>query len=1059
MLNVNAKAFVPQSFGEHAGAHTNAIYRYHITLPMERVCDVIEPPTVSNGILMLLGRRWLCSSSQGGLGEEPLQMFITTLFDAVENATQTGRNPNAPTGMLLSRSILSLSGVVSAINTVNDAPGFLIRVDVSTDYKAEVASQLRAAWDDFFGIFRGELQVSALGYVESSCGTSTKKTYGGTYRHYFFLSCPSLHSQPEELTIQRMMGCPFPKLRVVQVNAIVPFVCNPRIPIGVVISLGDTAKEKLLSEGKPDKTFSISFYPYDVSQTMSSLDEYEEQFLSFLKEENCKWDRTSIIHVEVKIFKSFSIGISPIPIWDMVQFVGNICEDTASSVLGVCCSEDTLEGIQLARHKEEGNVCYLNATLQSVLNEGRSLDMSNTYFGRVPQYIKGPIKSNQYEFVRKQMDKWLPVYDEPTLLNRMVFASAADKFSKEKYYVRNQVIGEKILVVTNPQGDVFGADLKTGSVFALPNCFGGAVGPVKDSVFQAVIAPSFRGYLECVIVVEDVLCFEGIMVSELPFPERWHYVEKTILDDQTSRPHINTDHVVIVRTLYSPFDRTEQVLKNPPLEHPTLGLVFVPHSSNDGKMKIPSYSWVPPESITARFIAGNVEEIPDTNGEIKRVWLHVKDEYGEIVPYNDEYTDYLLDAFQFLNNGSIIECMLRRSDDGSHWWELLKDHNTGNEKPTYTYEYVEKLVHAPGLTHEEMLWLLKASTFKCGRCQTLSDIGRTNPRYQTYWCQSCWKESGHGDCVYCGRSCVIGKIDGVSERFYCDTCWGVFSTTNTNAEIGYLVPPPPNASFTTQVLTRCVSLMIDAINPKVPTNDVLEICCGGSVIRKWIKNKTTRYVGFDLKSSVVEATLELISSLRDEMPDMSSYDVICADAFSTDLWTQHITKIHPRQFHAITGFTGLHYAFDTEEKARHVVGSISNALVPRGVFFGCYLDASTFYGKGEISNELFTVEWDDDFLPRIGHCFLFSIEDGPKKKINVVTSDFLVAVAQEYRLSVIPEVCLTFREILENDPNFTRVLSKSEKEYVCAMRMFAFRKDCDPQAPASSKTDGGSDES
>ncbi|RNF13516.1 uncharacterized protein Tco025E_06197 [Trypanosoma conorhini] len=304
----------------------------------------------------------------------------------------------------------------------------------------------------------------------------------------------------------------------------------------------------------------------------------------------------------------------------------------------------------------------------------------------------------------------------------------------------------------------------------------------------------------------------------------------------------------------------------------------------------------------------------------------------------------------------------------------------------------------------------------------------------------------------------MGKIDVFSKRFYCDNCWAVFYSTNSNAEIGYMVPPPPNTSFSTQVLTRCISLLIDTINPKAPTNDVLELCCGGAVARKWIKNKSTRYVGLDLKSSVVEATTELISSLQDEMSGISSYDVICADAFSPDLWTHHITKIHPRQFHTITVFSGFQHAFDNEKKIRHVIGSIANTLVPRGVFLGCFFDISTLYEKGDTINDLFTVEWDDDFRPRNGNYFFLSIQDEPRKKMNVISIDFLVAVAQEYGLSAIPEACLTFLEILENDPNFAKKFSKGEKEYLWAMRAFAFRKDGSPQTTVSQRANGSNGE-
>ncbi|KAH9599823.1 mRNA (guanine-N(7))-methyltransferase domain [Trypanosoma melophagium] len=1059
MLNVNAKAFVPQSIGDRPVVNANTIYRYHLMLSRERVCDVSDSSSGSNGIMTLLARRWLCACPQGGPGEEPLQMFITAFFDTVENVSHPINGSNIFTGLLLSRTILSLSGFVSTINDINNASGFLIRIDIQREYRAEVAPQLRSAWDDFFETFRGDSRFSCLGYVGSSCGSLTSKRYGGTYRHYFFISSASLKSELETLSIKHFTNSPFSILRVTEVNAVVPFVCNPRIPIAVVISVGETAKEKLLSEGKSDEYFCIPFHPFDVSKTLQNFKEYEEFFLSLLKEEKYLWNRTYILHIDIKIQETSLTKIQPIPIWDVVQFICNLCDDTATGVLGVCFSDGTLpENTKLGNEEREDKACYLNTTLQSLLEKSYFLDNSNLCIGGIPNHIKRPIKISQYEYVRNKIEEILLEYREPTILTRMVFAEVANNFAKEKYFVRNRSVGESILLLTDDQGDIFTVDIRSGSISALPNCFGGIVSPVRNSIFKATISSSFRGYLEYIILLEDVLIFEGINMSEKSFTERWQNIEKTILDDQNNRPHVNMDHIIIVRNLYLPFEQAEQVLKSPPLEYPTLGLVFIPQVSKGENGIFSSYSWIPPESITAKFLAGKVDNIEESNGEVKRAWLYVKDQEEKIISYNEEYVDYLVDSYHLLKTGSIIECILQRSSDGAHWWELLKDLGKNNGKKAETYENIDKLVHTPGLTHEEMLWLLKASTYKCGRCHNVSDIGKINPRYQVYWCQNCWEETGHGECVYCGLSCTIGRIDRVSKRFYCDICWEIFYTTNTNAEIGYLVPPPPNASFATQVLTRSVALLIDAINPKAPTNDVLDICCGGSVTRKWIKNKSTRYVGFDLKSSVVESTTELINSLRDELPENSSYDVICADAFSKDLWTQHITKIHPRQFHSITVFAGLHHAFDSENKARHVIGSIANALVPRGVFFGCFLDASTLFGRNENSNDLFTAEWEEDFLPRVGHHFSFSIQGGPKKKINVVAIDFLVAVARDYGFDVMPEVCLTFREILENDPNFTKVFSKSEKEYLSAMRTFAFRKDGEPLPRAPCKTNGKNEE-
>ncbi|CCD14504.1 unnamed protein product, partial [Trypanosoma congolense IL3000] len=621
MLNANAKCFVPQFSGESSVPHSFTFYRYFLMLPTSKECSITEEQTDMGGILNLLTKRLLCSYSHGGIGEEALQHFITTFFSSVRNVTYTSGMDN-PTGIILSRCILSLSGVVSNITDINTAPGFLIRVDVPKGHDPEFSLQLKAAWDDFYWGVRDEPGVITLGYVYSSCGTSAKRRYGGTYRHYFFVSCKMTEQGPGKLSRKELYELPFRPLYVAQIDAVVPFTCGTRSPVVVVISVGDGSKKRLLSDGKPDQTARLQFFPYDVSSTLASLHEYEALFLTLLREQIGGWQKTVVVHVDIMIDYSRRTGLLPVFLWDLIGFIGELCDNTGTNIIGVCYSDDVYEEMYgFSKQKKEYPSCYLNATLKHVLESPGSFDVSTCPYGSVPQCIRRPISSSKYEYAHKRAEKWLPYFSAPIVLNRITFTASANDFARCKYYVRNRVVGENVLLVTDDEGSVFCLDIRTGSLSLLPKCVGCFTCPVKNSVFSAVVTSSYRGYMECIVVVEDILCFEGNEMTEIQFPERWFYVEKFVLNSCVSHPHTSPDNITIVRTTYAPSAQAGYLLTNPPLSHPTMGLVFVPCHFGYERGRTSVYSWIPAYSITAVFSVGDVFGTPLSDNCATRISL------------------------------------------------------------------------------------------------------------------------------------------------------------------------------------------------------------------------------------------------------------------------------------------------------------------------------------------------------------------------------------------------------------------------------------------------------
>lgn len=1049
MLNVNAKAFVPPGVvdGAHQSFHSNAWYRYRINVAVQDRMSKTHEERYLNNISSLLTAKYLYAD-RGSIDEDALQYFVNEEFMDSNNifGKEEGQKSS---GFLLSRSILAHFANVNAINSANDSKGILLHLDLPSESNGDVALLLCHAWDTFFGTVSHDPQIIAVGYSRSFVGNKNLPTTG-MYRHYFFLA--SSPDSIEPLSNIILSDCPTPLLRVVPVSSIVPYICSPCMQFGVALTVGDEAKQHFLKGKEADYSLVLSYAADRFDSIWEELERYDREFRCLLME-NEKWDRIRVLHLHVN---ADTISGQPhIPIWDIIRFVGQLCDDCNSAVVGVSfssasCGSDERE--LLSRNKDAP--FFVKATLDEMLQRSCTLDVGNTCFGGFPSHVESTPGTYAFMAAIEGLNLWRRrenMHPPSYTLSQMTFADAADSFARNSYLVRRRSVGTRTLVGTDSKGNVFGIDVNSNSIFGLPICFGGAIDPVVNCIFSAVLSSSYRSSVDYRLIIEDIMIFEGRDVGGAPFVERLHMIESLGIEDESSWPHAHPSHLIILRADYVPLKATKELIDFPVLDHNNLGLVFTPSAQIEKQDSLPTFSWVPPSAITACFSVERVENSVDGIEGLKRAFLGVRpssEENKATTAYDDEYADYQKDAYPSIVKNSIIECILHRAEDGAHWWDILQDYDEGEGRLPATFNEVDLLVHSPGVTQAEMLWLLNAPSYQCDRCHKVNDVGRNNVRHNAYWCKNCWIETGHGDCTYCGRAFSLGMLDGKSQLFYCESCWNAFGSSNTEAQIGYHVPPPPEATFTQQVMTRCVSLLIDLMNPKAPSNDVLDLCCGGSVLRKWMRNKTNRYLGIDVKRSVVDSMLGTISTASDMPPD-AHYEIVCADAFSDDFWISTITKIHPRQFHVITCFAGLHHAFAGEEKARHFLGSVANALVPGGVFLGTFIDSSVLFAKGrKYSSGIVKVGWSENSVPRIGHTFSFTAGSGPVRDVSVIPIDFLIAVASEYGLNAVSEAYLTFRELIEKDPSWTKVPSSDEKEYLCALRTFAFKKESSEQMPS-----------
>lgn len=1052
MLNVNAKAFVPPGVVEGVPPSfiANPWYRYRLNVPIEERLSSIHEERYLNNISSLLSLKFLFAE-RGGLDDDALQYFLNAQFLLSNNTTSRGNVDQTSSGFLLSRTILKLYNDPSSMTNLNDAKGLILHLDLPTECNGDVAVFLANAWETFYAAVAENSRVSAIGYSRSVVGLGGSAV-GGTYRHHFFVAC-SAPEMLETMLINLMAECPVRVRCILPVKSVVPYICCPHLQLGIAITLGKEARRSFVKDRKPDVSVDIKYKVDDFHEAWKEIERALNSFRDFIAIDG-KWEKTQFLHLHIDVIPtSKAVTVS---VCDVIRKIGYFSDDAGASIIGISISSDFTDRFveQLVRRNKSGPF-YTNASLDEMMRKDVSLDTENVYFGGFPSHVKAVLPVAAHDAAVAALELWQRFEKQmpsTELLTRMTFADAADSFARTPYIVRRKAVGAQVIIGTDAMGNVFGVDVAHNSVFGLPMCFGGTVAPVINCVFKGTVASSYRSSLDYRVIVDDLLVFEGKETKGIPYTERLRLLSSIGIEDETTWPHANAAHIVILKAESAPFDQTKELVETPVFDHSNLGIVFSPSVQPENEAILPIFEWIPPTSLTARFVVENVEAPDDVNEGFRRAFLGVFSSNVQkkiVLPYEGEYADYHREAYPNLKVGSLIECLLRRADDGAHWWDVLKDLEPTETTVANSFDEVDDLVHSPGVTQEEMLWLLRAPSFQCERCHKVNDMGRRNNRHNAYWCKNCWIETGHGDCMYCGRSFALGMLDGRSNLFYCEDCWNAFSSTNTDAEVGYHVPPPPNATFTQQVTTRCVSLLIDLMNSKTPSNDVLDLCCGGSVLRKWMRNKTYRYVGIDLKRSVIDSLTSVVNSAKERVKD-GQYDVVCGDVFSDDFWVSTIVKIHPQQFHVISCFAGLHHAFENEQKARHFLGSVANALVPGGTFLGTFIDASVLFSKGKkYANSIMKAGWTEDSVPRIGHTFQFTTNNGPLRDINVIPIDFLIAVAAEYGLHAVSEAYMTFRELIEKDASWTKVPSADEKEYLCALRTFAFKKESSELAPAS----------
>lgn len=176
-------------------------------------------------------------------------------------------------------------------------------------------------------------------------------------------------------------------------------------------------------------------------------------------------------------------------------------------------------------------------------------------------------------------------------------------------------------------------------------------------------------------------------------------------------------------------------------------------------------------------------------------------------------------------------------------------------------------------------------------------------------------------------------------------------------------------------------------NHSQPGWRVLDLGCGkGGDINKWSMAEISEYIGIDISNASIVEAIKRYNKIH------AGFDVtfITGDCFGQPLPYlfrdfQHIrlpVDIVSMQF-------CMHYAFETEEKARTLIENVSRSLRPGGIFIGT-IPSSDFIteklaklppGEKKFGNSIYSVTFENDpprdgnFRPAYGQMYTYYLQD------------------------------------------------------------------------------------
>ncbi|KIY51113.1 guanine-N(7)-methyltransferase [Fistulina hepatica ATCC 64428] len=225
--------------------------------------------------------------------------------------------------------------------------------------------------------------------------------------------------------------------------------------------------------------------------------------------------------------------------------------------------------------------------------------------------------------------------------------------------------------------------------------------------------------------------------------------------------------------------------------------------------------------------------------------------------------------------------------------------------------------------------------------------------------------------------------------------------------------------------------------PEVPKSQgvgkVLDMGCGkGGDMTKWGKARIKLYVGADIASVSVEQARQRWQTMRGHRFD--------AKFAAVDCYTQSLATVFPSEvlvppFDVVSMQFCMHYAFETETKARCMLQNVTQWLRPGGVFIGTIPNADLLLDRLDelppgsddytFGNSVYRIRFESrDYRPIYGHKYWFYLKDAVDDVPEyVVDWDEFCELAEEYGLRLTYKK--TFHEVYsenEEHPEFGPLL-------------------------------------
>ncbi|RKP10391.1 mRNA capping enzyme-domain-containing protein [Thamnocephalis sphaerospora] len=210
---------------------------------------------------------------------------------------------------------------------------------------------------------------------------------------------------------------------------------------------------------------------------------------------------------------------------------------------------------------------------------------------------------------------------------------------------------------------------------------------------------------------------------------------------------------------------------------------------------------------------------------------------------------------------------------------------------------------------------------------------------------------------------------------------------------------------------------------------VLDMGCGkGGDLLKWGKARIQHYVGMDIADVSVEQAHGRWKEMRNNR--------FSAEFHALDCYQYPLSKkISPEQrFDVVSQQFCLHYAFETEAKAKQMVSNVADHLRPGGFWIGTLPDAYWITKKLRsvdglsFGNSVYNIRFDQkDHYPTFGHRYIFHLEDViescPEYLVHFPT---LARLAEERGLKLLKRTPFHnyYEDAVRSDPESVNLLER-----------------------------------